>query len=159
MVKTRKFEMLQAVKDCNPPFITHVASTVRTNPIPAGIRFTFLPVTLLTLGLVAVVLLGWSGARLVYAAQAGQGTAAYGGGEKIFQAHCVACHPGGGNVMNPDKPLNKSNHLKAYNSFVSFIRHPQEPMPTFPPDQVSDGDAKELYQYITKALVPAGQKK
>jgi len=112
-----------------------------------------------TLSLVTVVLLGWYGARLVYAGQTGGGAAAYSGGEKIFETHCVSCHPGGGNVMDPDKPLKTSHRLKDFESFVAFIRHPEEPMPTFSPAQVSDGDAKELYRYITKVLVPSNPQK
>jgi uncharacterized membrane protein len=105
--------------------------------------------TVYTLCLITVVLLGWFGARLVYEGKNEGGSKTFQQGEKIFTTNCKACHPGGGNVMQPDKPLKNSPALKNLDAFTSLIRHPNEPMPAFPPSQVSDSEAKELYQYVT----------
>jgi uncharacterized membrane protein len=112
-----------------------------------------------TLCLVTAVLLGWFGARLVYDGRAGSqgGAKAYPLGEKVFATHCKGCHPGGGNVMRPDRPLIGSGALKSPEAFIALLRRPQEPMPAFPPSSVSDGDAKELYRYVTNVLVRSGK--
>lgn len=113
---------------------------------------------LYTLCLVTVVLLGWFGARLVYDGKAGgQGAAGdYSLGEKLFAVHCKGCHPGGGNVMRPDRPLVGSDALKSPETFVALIRRPPAPMPPFAPAAISDGDAKELYRYVTNVLAHPG---
>jgi len=130
------------------------------------------------LAVVAVVGLGWYGARLVYggfsaqaaevpaqpapATAAPRARAAPGpavpsptrAGARLFTANCAGCHPGGANVVAPDLPLKGAKQLGSLNAFVSFIRNPTMPngspggMPAFPADQISDTDAGDLYQYI-----------
>jgi uncharacterized membrane protein len=109
-----------------------------------------------TLCLVTVVLLGWYGARLVYGGKAGEGTKAYPRGEKVFAAHCEGCHPQGGNVIRPSKPLIGSSALKSSEAFIALIRRPPEPMPAFGPSVVPDGDARELYRYVANVLAHPG---
>jgi mono/diheme cytochrome c family protein len=121
------------------------------------------------LAFVAVVGLGWYGARLVYggwspgSAQAappeGSKTAlvAAPAGQKMYADNCSACHPNGGNVVNPALPLKTSNKLTNLATFTSFIRSPKMPdgsagdMPSFPADQISDTQAGDLYTYISSA--------
>ena len=105
-----------------------------------------------TLILLVVVLLGWYGARLVYGEKPQTGSAGQKAGAKIFAAHCNACHANGGNRIMPDKPLKNSPDLMNVNTFIALIRKPDEPMPSFPPAQISDGEAKDLYDYIIKAI-------
>jgi uncharacterized membrane protein len=114
---------------------------------------------LYTLCLVTVVLLGWFGARLVYDGKpGGQGEAnAYSLGEKVFADQCKCCHPGGGNLMRPDRPLIGSGALKSPEAFIALIRRPPEPMPAFAPSVLSDGDARELYRYVTNVLARSGR--
>lgn len=129
------------------------------------------------LAVVAVVGLGWYGARLVYGGFGAQAAevqvqpapaAAPGApaavapaapsparaGGRLFAANCAACHPGGANVVAPELPLKGAKQLASLDTFVSFIRNPAMPdgkpgaMPPFPADQVSDKDAGDLYQYI-----------
>jgi len=122
------------------------------------------------LACVAVVGLGWYGARLVYggwspgAAQAappGGGTtvkAAAPAGQKIFADNCSACHPNGGNVVTAELPLKTSKKIADLATFTAFIRNPRMPngsagdMPAFGTDQVSDKQAGELYSYISSAV-------
>jgi cytochrome c553 len=76
-------------------------------------------------------------------------------GGNIFFNNCVRCHPQGGNIIDPDLPIRGSKKLKDFNSFLNFIRNPKRPdgsrgvMPAFPESNISDQQAKELYQYIT----------
>jgi uncharacterized membrane protein len=113
--------------------------------------------TIYTLCLITVVLLGWFGARLVYAEKNKDVSKTYQRGEKIFVANCKTCHPGGGNVIQPAKPFKNSPALKNLDAFISLIRHPNMPMPASSPSQVSDSEAKELYKYITNELTNSGQ--
>jgi mono/diheme cytochrome c family protein len=122
------------------------------------------------LACVAVVGLGWYGARLVYggfspgsaqAAPAPGGTtvvAAAPAGQRLFAGNCASCHPNGGNVVAADLPLKTSKKLADLATFTAFIRNPRMPngsegdMPAFGADQVSDKQAGELYSYISSAL-------
>jgi hypothetical protein len=75
-------------------------------------------------------------------------------GSKIFKDYCIICHPKGGNIINPMKPLLGSNRLKDFDTFLDYIRNPekyegpQSPMPAFSRTQISDEAAKELYLHI-----------
>jgi mono/diheme cytochrome c family protein len=127
------------------------------------------------LAFVAVVGLGWYGARLVYggwspgSAQAAPSQAApsQGGktaviaapaGRKIFADNCSACHLNGGNVVVAELPLKTSKKLADLATFTAFIRSPKMPdgsaggMPPFPADQINDEQAKDLYGYISSAV-------
>ena len=79
-----------------------------------------------------------------------QGTAAPASAEQLFKEQCSACHAGGGNVVNPKMPLKGGTLLETFTTFLSQIRKPQPPMPTFSPSQISDGQARQLYDYILK---------
>lgn len=122
------------------------------------------------LACVAVVGLGWYGARLVYggwSASSAQGTRQEGGktvlvaapaGQKIFAVNCSACHPNGSNVVVAELPLKTSKKLANLATFTAFIRSPKMPdgsagkMPSFPADQISDKQAGDLFDYIASAL-------
>jgi hypothetical protein len=71
------------------------------------------------------------------------------GGADIFNAHCRFCHPNGGNIINPDKPIIGSQKLKDFETFIAFLRNSTSPMPSFPQGIISDKHARELYIYIT----------
>ncbi len=79
-----------------------------------------------------------------------QGQAASPSAAQLFKQNCSACHAGGGNVVNPKMPLNGGELLKTYETFLSQVRKPQPPMPTFTPAQISDEQARKLYDYILK---------
>ena len=79
-----------------------------------------------------------------------QGQAAPASAEQLFKEQCAACHAGGGNVVNPKMPLKGGALLQTFASFLSQIRKPQPPMPTFAPAQISDEQARKLYDYILK---------
>lgn len=76
-------------------------------------------------------------------------------GAKIFNDNCKVCHQSGGNIINPGMPLRGSLKLASLGTFLSFIRDPRMPdgskgfMPAFSEMQISDEQAKVLYEYIT----------
>jgi hypothetical protein len=76
-------------------------------------------------------------------------------GAKIFNDNCKVCHQNGGNIINPGMPLRGSLKLASLDTFLSFIRDPRMPdgskgsMPAFSEMQISDAQAKALYEYIT----------
>jgi mono/diheme cytochrome c family protein len=79
-------------------------------------------------------------------------------GQKIFNLNCNRCHPNGGNVILRDLPLRGSSKLADFKTFLSYIRDPKMPdgsegvMPLFSNKQISDQEAKALYQYIISAV-------
>jgi mono/diheme cytochrome c family protein len=110
-------------------------------------------VVLYALAFVAVVGLGYYGAKLVYGGWAGQKataeapsgqpsaetpsgqkpaapagqTEAFAAGAKVFAANCQGCHPGGGNVIDAKLPVKGSKRLGSQEGFVAFIRSPAMP--------------------------------
>jgi mono/diheme cytochrome c family protein len=115
------------------------------------------------LAAVAVIGLGYYGARLVYGGWAPSPGAGAGGGEagasvqagqELFAGNCQGCHPNGGNVIDAQLPLKSSKHLASEQSFTAFLRAPtmsdgsQGMMPAFDPGQLRDEQAGQLYAYV-----------
>jgi cytochrome c6 len=69
-------------------------------------------------------------------------------GHDIFNSYCKVCHINGGNIINPNKPMKDSKKLADFETFLSYVRHPTVPMPSFSQVQISDAEAKELYRYL-----------
>jgi mono/diheme cytochrome c family protein len=122
---------------------------------------------------VAVIGLGWYGARLVpgvYAMAAGgaapaeqtttkpAAAATVMPGQRIFNDNCASCHPNGGNIIEAKLTIKATKKLQTQETFVAFIRAPKMPdgkdgqMPPFPADQISDKQAGDLYTYINSML-------
>jgi hypothetical protein len=95
---------------------------------------------------------GMMGGGMMGPGQSGQGSTLP--GAEIFNANCSSCHPNGGNTIIPNLPLKGAPQLANYNTFLSYIRHPTMPngsfgpMPAFPPERISDEQAKNLYQFL-----------
>jgi mono/diheme cytochrome c family protein len=124
------------------------------------------------LAVVCVVGLGWFGGKLVYGgfspSQQSETAAASGGsapaapaapaGQRLFASNCASCHPNGANAIVAEQPLKKSKLIATAASLSAFIRSPKMPdgsqgqMPSFPPDQISDKQAGDLYTYIHSML-------
>jgi uncharacterized membrane protein len=111
-----------------------------------------LDLTFYSLSLFSVILLGFFGAQLVFGGKPPLASSAYQSGEKLFAAHCIACHPGGENILAPDHPIKNSPKLNDLDTFMTWIRHPVAPMPTFSDSVISGSQGKALYAYITKVL-------
>jgi len=77
-------------------------------------------------------------------------------GEELFKKHCSACHPDGGNVINPKKTLSKKslakNGIKDPQAIVKTMRNPGPGMAKFDKGTVSDKDAKAIAEYILKTF-------
>jgi len=109
---------------------------------------------------VVVVVLGYLGGNLVYGSVSQQTKAAgkFHAGMEVFNNHCLSCHPKGGNVVDPAKPLLNSRKTDKFDDFLAFIRHPQASdgkaglMPNFSPKTLSTKDARDLFQYIVHEM-------
>jgi len=88
---------------------------------------------------------------LVFAGFAKPGTAG-GTGEAEFTKNCAICHPGGGNVVNPQKTLHKkdrdANNVKTVEDIVKIMRNPGPGMLKFDEKTIPDKVAKEIANYI-----------
>jgi cytochrome c6 len=77
-------------------------------------------------------------------------------GEKLFQQHCAACHPGGGNIIKPAMTLHKkdldAHGVKTAKDIVGKMRNPGPGMTRFDAKTVSDKDAQEIAEYILKTF-------
>jgi uncharacterized membrane protein len=102
--------------------------------------------------LCAVTVLGYFGGQLTFGGRTIAGPKAYTAGEQIFAVHCTSCHPGGGNTIDPSKPLLHSALLQNLDFFKMWLRNPARPMPSFAPSKISDVQAKALYEYIQNVL-------
>ena len=77
-------------------------------------------------------------------------------GEKLFAKHCAACHPQGGNIVNPKKTLGKTNlaanNIKTEEDIINVFRNGVPGMPTFDENAISKKDAQEIARYILKTF-------
>lgn len=109
-----------------------------------------------------VVGLGYYGGRLVFGGRAPAAPMGLEAGRRLFENNCMACHPNLGNAIMPDMTIIGSDNLRDLHSFISLIRDPRldngqkGPMPDFPPQKISDDQARQLYEYLTTVLKGAG---
>jgi cytochrome c6 len=77
-------------------------------------------------------------------------------GAKLFQQHCAACHPNGGNIIKPAMTLHKkdrdANGVKTAKDIVGKMRNPGPGMTRFDAKTISDKDANEIAEYILQAF-------
>ena len=77
-------------------------------------------------------------------------------GATLFQQHCAACHPGGGNIIKPAFTLQKKDRdahgVKTANDIVGKMRNPGPGMTRFDTKTVSDQDAMEIAQYVVNTF-------
>lgn len=111
-----------------------------------------------TLALLCVVALGYFGADMAFGPKAPAAPPEYQAGEKIYMRNCSACHPFGGNIVNAKLSVMGAPELVDLKIFLLYLRDPKQPkpaialMPIVPPSKVSDEQAKQLFEYITKVL-------
>ena len=70
-------------------------------------------------------------------------------GEAIFKAKCAACHPDGGNIINPKDTL---KGIKDPKKITSKIRKGGGGMTAFDAKAISDAEAKAVAKYIIKTF-------
>lgn len=74
-------------------------------------------------------------------------------GEQLFQQHCAACHPNGGNTITPAKTISKKamaerGTVKTVDDVVKAMRNPGPGMNKFDQAMISDDDAKMIAEYM-----------
>ncbi len=95
--------------------------------------------------------LGYLGGSLVYRGVPAEHTQEFAQGRAIFESNCAGCHPGGGNVSDPDKPVKGSPVLANLEVFENWLRDPAPPMPAYPPEDLSREEVKKLHEYVVHA--------
>jgi cytochrome c6 len=77
-------------------------------------------------------------------------------GAKEFKEHCTACHPDGGNIVNPKKTLSlkdrEANGVKSAKDIIRNMRKPGPGMTPFDTKTISDKEAKAIADYIVKTF-------
>ncbi len=110
------------------------------------------------LSFLTVVGLGYHGGELVLGGRSPNIPPEFHQAGRLFDTHCSACHPGGGNIANPKLPLRNAPQLSSFENFVSQIRNPKlsggadSTMPPIPREILSDDDAWKLYQFIIHVM-------
>jgi len=73
-------------------------------------------------------------------------------GKRAFEENCAVCHPEGGNIINPDKPLSKSSlaagGIATENKLVWLMRNPGPGMTSFDEESLPDAEARAIAHYI-----------
>jgi len=73
-------------------------------------------------------------------------------GESLFNEYCLACHPGGSNIFDPEKTLHRrdleTHHIKTPEDIIHIMRNPGPQMTRFDKDSVPDRVAREIAEYI-----------
>ncbi len=105
-----------------------------------------------TAALLAVVTLGYFGGVVAYGERVFPAPEAFQAGQQVFSNHCVGCHPGGANNIQPERGICGSVMLASPVTFNAWIRNAPPPMPAFSKSAISDAQLKELYQYLNNAL-------
>jgi mono/diheme cytochrome c family protein len=102
--------------------------------------------------------LGYFGGKLVYEGRTPIAKDGLFPGRNIFVGHCSGCHSNGGNILFPNLPLRSAPQLVSYEKFIEFVRNPmlpngsKGPMPAFTQHNLSDQQARELYNYVVNGL-------
>jgi cytochrome c6 len=77
-------------------------------------------------------------------------------GEVLFKQYCSSCHPNGGNVSDPSRPLYGSalrrNHITTPEDIVRIMRNPLSRMIRFDESTISDKDAQIIAKYVLKSF-------
>jgi cytochrome c6 len=85
-----------------------------------------------------------------------KGLAADKTGEALFKEHCTACHPDGGNIINPKKTLHKkdmvANKVLSEADIIAVMRNPGPGMLKFDEKTIPQKDAQAIAQYILRTF-------
>ena len=77
-------------------------------------------------------------------------------GKPGFEKNCAVCHPGGTNIINKQKPLNKAalkkNGIKSWKDIVGKMRNPGPGMTKFDTKTIPDQEAKAIAEYVLKTF-------
>ena len=77
-------------------------------------------------------------------------------GEALFKQHCIACHPDGGNLINPKRTLHKKDldlqGIKNSEDIVKYMRTPGPGMTAFDAKTLPAKDAQAVAEYVLKTF-------
>ena len=77
-------------------------------------------------------------------------------GAVLFATYCATCHPGGGNVINPSKTLQRltlaANGITTPEGIIARVRNPGPGMKRFDPEELSDEKARCIAVYVLDAF-------
>jgi cytochrome c6 len=77
-------------------------------------------------------------------------------GQVLFEENCAVCHPQGGNIINPAKPLDRktlaANGINSAADIVAIMRNPGPGMTRFGPEVIPQEKAEEIARYILKTF-------
>ena len=99
-----------------------------------------------------VIAIGYLGGDLVYGSKGAAPPSELQAGEQLYATNCKACHPDGGNTLDPTLPLRGSPKLANFDTFLAWIRDPDAPMPPFPETRLSASQSKDLYDYVARGF-------
>ena len=68
-------------------------------------------------------------------------------GEQIFKENCASCHTGGGNLIDPKKPVKGSAKLASLGKFKDYLVKPSGSMPASPKIANDAATLDALYKY------------
>ncbi len=78
------------------------------------------------------------------------------GGAQLFARYCATCHPGGGNILNPSKTLQRltlaANGITTPEGIVARMRNPGRGMKRFDPEEISDAKGRRIAAYILETF-------
>ncbi len=78
-------------------------------------------------------------------------------GEQIFRQQCASCHAGGGNLVNPKRPISGSSKLSSEAVFKDYLQNPVGHMPYYKNLQVDRAALQSLYEYCKTFKQPPKQ--
>ncbi len=74
----------------------------------------------------------------------------------MFKQYCTACHPDGGNTINPEKTLHRRNReengIKTVEDIIKDMRNPGPRMTKFDEETIPDADAKAIAKYVLETF-------
>lgn len=77
-------------------------------------------------------------------------------GALLFKQYCAGCHPDGGNVTDPKRPLYgsalRANRITTPEDIIKIMRNPISRMIRFDPAMLPDREARAIAEYVLKAF-------
>ena len=77
-------------------------------------------------------------------------------GEELFIRHCAGCHPGGKNIIYPQKDLRymtlMANGITKPEDIVAVMRNPGAGMTRFDREVITDDEARKIAFYVMSAF-------
>ncbi|MGE0201561.1 MAG: cytochrome c [Candidatus Melainabacteria bacterium] len=74
-------------------------------------------------------------------------------GQQVFMDSCLGCHAGPGDPPGPDERITKSKKMVSKEKLLLYLRNPDNMnMPPIAPEQVSDAQVSELFDYLNDVI-------